>query len=356
MNLPRPLGGRSLVAAGLAAALLVQGLFAAACSSQNAGRRTTPTPQAPVAAPIPLPAPVSLAELGVRLAFARADASGVGTLVIAEDDETVRDVPQARGVFTGIEWSPDGQLIAMSFGPSADVQDIYTVAIDGSNLARLTNDGHSRRPTWSPDGQLIAFTSGNGGPGEQGPVATMGADGSAVQVLSRDPRDDAPSWAPDGSAIAVSRGAGTLALLLPADGGETRRIELMRDSSPAYSSFAWSLDSGAVAGVVLRGRQLAIVVLSDNLTSQRQVGGAFLGNPADAASTHPSFAPDGARLIAASAQTGDIFVVDGGATPADLPETGNGMVQVLVPAPDGGKLMFPAVSPVRLPAPAEPIV
>jgi dipeptidyl aminopeptidase/acylaminoacyl peptidase len=336
---------QAAIAAG--ATLLVVLIVAVAC--WPAGDSNTNTPAAPpptqAAANGPQgPPSLSLADLGVKLAYERIEKNGMGTLVIHLPDDSTMDVDGANGVFTGIAWSPDGQKIAVSFGPTPEQQDIWVVDSAGQNLTRLTKDGHSRRPTWSPDGQTLAFTSAADATQGHGPIFTMPVNGNAGAALSKDPRHDDPAWAPDGSSIAVSREPGTVVLLAPATGAELKQVNLLRDSDPTYSSFDWSSDSTALAGVVARGTDLAIVVLQDNLTSQRQVGGAFLGSPSDPASAHPSWVPGFPKLIAASEKTGDLLLVDVLASPNDVPsDAPYSPVQTLVPAPRGSKLAFPAV-------------
>jgi TolB protein len=57
-------------------------------------------------------------------------------------------------------WSPDGTRIIFASNRGAVTQ-IYSVNVDGTNLARLVNDRETdedARPQWSPDGTRIAFT------------------------------------------------------------------------------------------------------------------------------------------------------------------------------------------------------
>ncbi len=325
----------------LAVLLVVVGLR---CSLASSTLPPTPTPTQAAAAPAPPPA-VTLASLGLRLAYARVDRSGAGTLVIHNPDESTVDVREAHGVFSGIAWSPDGSRVAASFGPSAAVQDVYVVNGDGTNLQRLTSDGHARQPTWSPDSLTIAFVAGEAG--QPGLLSTVPATGGPPKPLVRDPGQQDPAWAPDGSAIAASGDPGTILLLAPATGAQTGSIQLLRDSAPSITPISWSSDSTEVTAVVRRRQNLAVVVLLDNLTTQRQVGAAILGQPDDPAWPHPSFAPDGSKVIAASAESGDILVFDINALPTDTPSGPNpGAVQVLVQAPTGDRLAYPAATPI----------
>lgn len=288
------------------------------------------------------PPSYTVADLGVKLAYARVAPDGVGTLVI-ETVAGANDVPRAKGVFTGIAWSPDGRRLALSYGDSAAAQNIHVYDTESGELKQLTADGRSRRPTWSPDGAYIAFSAGGASHGE-GPVFTILAAGSEAKGLSRDARHDDPAWAPDGSVIAVSREPGTIVLISPATGQEQKQVNLLRESSPTHASLDWSPDSDALATSIRISEGLAIAVLADKLTSQRQVGGAFLGNPADPAWVHPSWVPGFPMLIAASETTGHLLLVDLAATPEDMPsDAPYSPVQVLVPAPPGAKLAFPAV-------------
>lgn len=336
---------RTIVVAAAASALtlaLVWLVGACRPDSPAASSRETATRPTPAGAPDKGPPSFTVADLGVKLAYARVAATGVGTLVI-ETVAGANDVPRAKGVFSGIAWSPDGQKLALSFGASAEAQDIYVYDTDSGEFKQLTTDGRSRRPTWSPDGAFIAFSAGGAAHG-QGPVFTVAASGAEARALSRDARHDDPAWAPDGSAIAVSREPGTIVLISPTSGEEQRQVQLLRESAPTYSSLDWSAESDAIAATVRVGSNLAIVVIGDKLTSQRQVGGAFLGNPVDPAWVHPSWVPGFPKLIAASETTGDLLLVDLAATAADMPSNAPySPVQVLVSPSAGTKLAFPAV-------------
>jgi Tol biopolymer transport system component len=94
-------------------------------------------------------------------------------------------------------WSPDGQQIAFVRNEAGN-QDIYTVAVDGADLRRLTTDPASdTTPAWTPDGRLVFRSQRDG---EWG-LYVMNADGSDPQPLASTP--SAPDWQPDRLAVST---------------------------------------------------------------------------------------------------------------------------------------------------------
>ncbi|MBV9470236.1 MAG: PD40 domain-containing protein [Abitibacteriaceae bacterium] len=102
-----------------------------------------------------------------RLFFANTD--GSGRREVALDDAL------PLGYLYNLAWSPDGSRIAVeagNYGESASghgygFESIYTLAPDGTDVKRLTNDsdygGISGEPTYSPDGRFLAFVSNRRG-------------------------------------------------------------------------------------------------------------------------------------------------------------------------------------------------
>jgi Tol biopolymer transport system component len=68
--------------------------------------------------------------------------------------------------------------------------DVYTINVDGSGEARLTDTpGLDGMPTWSPGGSRIAFVSG--GTKDNSNIYVMNSDGSGLTKLTDTLADDA---------------------------------------------------------------------------------------------------------------------------------------------------------------------
>jgi serine/threonine protein kinase/Tol biopolymer transport system component len=241
-----------------------------------------------------------------------------GVLLVRPDAEApeanLQSVPLTAdpGWETSPSFSPDGNQLAFSWGPSAEAADIYVKLIGGGPPLRLTKDpARDLFPAWSPDGLSIAFmreredhldvlqipalggperkigevapwastalsplgpqlawlptgeglvTSDSARPGEPtGLVVLPVASGERRPLMPPPPDagDFHPAVSPDGRSLAFVRsttlGASALLVLsLTPDGGadgEPRRLEL---PAPAVASPAWTTDGQAL--IVSAGR------------------------------------------------------------------------------------------------------
>ena len=96
---------------------------------------------------------------GKRVAYI-SNRSGVPQVWIADADGT--GVEKQAGSFqdpvTGLDWSPDGQWLALSVAPGGGLNEqIYLLHPDGSGLKRITAGGkeNNRLAGWS--GKLVRF-------------------------------------------------------------------------------------------------------------------------------------------------------------------------------------------------------
>ena len=145
-------------------------------------------------------------------------------------------------------WSPDGAWIAFDSERDGN-REIYKMGADGSNLARLTDDGaFDEQAAWWPD-DWIAFvrktvdTDGDGRihRNDFGDIWLMNSDGSnAHSILACDCAVD-PRWSPDGQWIVYARGGGnkthgsTLWALRLSDGHQVQLTEGPWDWRPDWS-------------------------------------------------------------------------------------------------------------------------
>jgi Tol biopolymer transport system component len=161
----------------------------------------------------PGPIALSWSPDGSRIAYAGKDlgsgrtgvwtirANGTGRLTVLE------------GHWEAVSWSPDGARLLLAGDPQTESNsgqfDIYTVRLDGSGLARLTDDQLIERwPVWSPDGTRILFAKrsvefANQDYGQD--VFVINADGSNLQRLTHwEGFDSFAVWGPGGTWIAFA--------------------------------------------------------------------------------------------------------------------------------------------------------
>jgi Tol biopolymer transport system component len=101
---------------------------------------------------------------GLRIVFV-SDRSGSWEIWVSDSEGTnVRQVTHFAGPMVGTpHWSPDSQKLAFDSRP-AGRSVVYTVALDGSQLSKVIDDGfEDKKPNWSRDGQSLYYTSNKNG-------------------------------------------------------------------------------------------------------------------------------------------------------------------------------------------------
>jgi TolB protein len=140
-----------------------------------------------------------------RIVFSSRRGGSFDIYSMALDGTDVRQLTQDYGAYAP-EISPDGSRIVFAAETDGDL-DIFVMGIDGSNPVRLTdNTDQDLDPSWSPDGSMILFASNRTGVNE---LYIMNADGSNVRqvtsgsLMGSGGRSD---WSPDGATLAFYAG------------------------------------------------------------------------------------------------------------------------------------------------------
>jgi len=137
-----------------------------------------------------------------RLAYLRVN-NGPSTLNIADSNGTASNpiagcYPRFRAT-----WSRDGRLAFDTYNYVTNLNDIWVVNSDGTNLHRISSGGfNDANPSWSPDNYHIAFTRY----GSRSQIYLMTSSGGSVTLLSDGTtNDDEASWTPDGSQVVFAK-------------------------------------------------------------------------------------------------------------------------------------------------------
>ena len=113
-------------------------------------------------------------------------------ICVANADGTgLRRITNAAGISAAGGWSSDGRRIVFASSRDQDPAgvspcgDLFTVAADGSGLAKLT-DGPARdcQPGFTSDGRHILFSSDRANPGRDSDLYVMNSDGSGITRLT----------------------------------------------------------------------------------------------------------------------------------------------------------------------------
>jgi Tol biopolymer transport system component len=144
---------------------------------------------------------------GIELMFTSNQDGDEEIWYITEDGNNLRQITNNDGVIDrDPAWAPDNSRILFASDlDTPGLTEIYSMAPDGSEITRLTNDtGSSYAPSWSHDASRIAFVSDRGGDGD---VYIMDPDGQRPFLLTVDDagaEDTSPAFTPNGEWVAFA--------------------------------------------------------------------------------------------------------------------------------------------------------
>jgi len=169
-------------------------------------------------------------------------------------------------------------------------QDVYVMALDGSEVIRLTSDGsNDNSPAWSPDGQRIAFASERSGGGA---IYVMRADGEGVEQLTPSIMiAEQPAWSPDGTRIAFNCDVDIFpdTCTVAPDGGSLTRITTHGN----HAGLDWSPDGLRLVFAANKGPTVELFMMLASGDDERRLTENL------ATDLEPAWSPDG-RWIAFS--------------------------------------------------------
>jgi TolB protein len=154
-----------------------------------------------------------------------------------------RRLTNTKGPDVSPTWNPKTNAQIAWVSGQTGLPQIYTMASDGTNVVRLTDQGYAVSPSWSPNGQFLAFAwirhYGPGAPGASDIYVMDVASKQWVQLTHDGGRNDFPSWSPDGRHIAFqsNRTGKTQIWSMLADGSQARQLTTAGENSQPNWSF-----------------------------------------------------------------------------------------------------------------------
>lgn len=138
---------------------------------------------------------------GRTILFSMAVAGNTDIYKIAAGGGTPVRLTTSPGIDVGGSFSPDGSQIVFESDRSGG-QQIYVMNADGSNQRRISHGGgRYATPEWSPRGDLIALTKLSG----DFKIAVMSPSGDNERILTNGWQDEQPTWSPNGRVLQFFR-------------------------------------------------------------------------------------------------------------------------------------------------------
>lgn len=260
---------------------------------------------------------------GTQLLFFREPASRQPMLMVANDDgSAVRELAGPFPAFNSVDWSPDGNLIAVGW-EQRGFPKITLVPTDGTAATTLDLDFPAMDPTWRPpSGDQLLFR-GQPKTGSRSALFVIAADGTDLRRLELEPGPGnqlwdfrGAAWSPDGTRIAFNREHQTASGLqyrihvvdVDASGAVLVDRAMQFDArSQSEHSNRWSPDGRYLSFQIQKDRQVHVAVARADGT-----GPLILTGPAapDDSGMYYTWAPDGSTILATYFANGDLWRLD----------------------------------------------
>ncbi|MCK5652147.1 MAG: PD40 domain-containing protein, partial [Gemmatimonadetes bacterium] len=194
--------------------------------------------------------------------------------------------------------SPDGKSIVVSasrepYRTGGEWPDVWTIPLDGGPPTRLTNDeSQEGYPCWSPDGKWVAFAgwheeSEGDGFGAIYMVPAEGGETRRISSASDGVGPGAIAFSPDGERIAFFSN-GTITTI-PVEGGHAE-VLVAEVKSGWHSQLAYSPDGSRIAHNA--GGKIWITALDGGATEELRTG-----LPEGANLSEFGWSPNGAKIV-----------------------------------------------------------
>ncbi len=180
---------------------------------------------------------------GKLLAFSSSRSGDSEIYVVDITGSNPRRITNTKGPDVSPTWNPKTNAEIAWVSGRTGLPQIYTMASDGTNVVRVTDQGYAVSPSWSPNGQFLAFAwirhYGPGAPGASDIYVMDLASKQWVQLTHDGGRNDFPTWSPDGRHIAFqsNRTGKTQIWSMLADGSQARQLTTAGENSQANWSF-----------------------------------------------------------------------------------------------------------------------
>ncbi len=208
-------------------------------------------------------------------------------------------------------FSPSGEHMVYYSYRGQELPDLFISDVDGSNERQLTHskDVWEIMPQWSPKGEVIVFTAG---PSMQDlEIYSINSDGSDLQQLTDGAgKASAAVWHPDGQSIVYSRFNSSQDVdIMTMDLVSGKKHNLTQGQGKTYTNPTWSPDGKMIAYTLPK---------PDQKSSQLYIADADFKHhrPITDDEHQPGFlnwAPDSTTLvysINANGKTNDLFAID----------------------------------------------